>query len=147
MKLNPYLNFAGNTEEAFQFYKSVFGGEFLGVVRFKDMPIPRAPVNKADENKIMHIALPVGGQVLMASDVCGPWADKFVVGTNTYITIHPESKEEADRVFKALSAGGKVEMPMGDQPWGAYYGSFKDRFGIQWMINYELPKSRPAGRQ
>jgi PhnB protein len=140
IKLNPYLNFAGNAEEAFQFYKSVFGGEFQSVVRFKDMPMPGAQTNKADENKIMHISLPVGEQVLMASDAIGEWSGKFVVGTNTYITINPDSKEEADRIFKALSAGGKVEMPMGDQPWGAYYGSFKDRFGIQWMINYETRK-------
>jgi PhnB protein len=142
IKLNPYLNFAGNAEEAFQFYKSVFGGEFQSVVRFKDMPMPGASINKADENKIMHISLPVGGQVLMASDAIGEWAGKFVVGTNTYITINPDSKEEADRIFKALSVGGRVEMPMADQPWGAYYGSFRDKFGIQWMINYELPKNK-----
>ena len=141
MKLNPYLNFAGNAEEAFQFYKSVFGGEFLGVVRFKDMPMPGAPpLNKADENKIMHIALPVGEAILMASDAIGPWASKFVAGTNSYITIIPDSKAEADRIFTALSAGGHVEMPMGDQPWGAYYGSFSDRFGVLWMINFQLPK-------
>ena len=114
----------------------------MGVVRFKDMPIPGAPVSKENENKVMHIALPVGEQVLMGTDVIGPWASKFVVGTNTYITIIPDSKSEADRIFNALSAGGKVEMPMGDQAWGAYYGSFKDRFGIQWMINFELPKNR-----
>ncbi len=140
IKLHPYLNFAGNTEEAFQFYKSVFGGE-LSVVRFKDMPMPGAPVSKADENKILHIALPIGEQILMASDAIGECAGKFVTGTNTYITIVPDSKTQADRIFTALSAGGQVEMPMGDQPWGAYYGSFKDKFGIQWMINYELPKT------
>lgn len=144
IKLNPYLNFPGNTEDAFRFYKSVFGGEFLGVVRFKDMPIPGAPVAKDDENKIMHIALPIGDQVLMGTDVIGEWANKFVEGTNTYITIVPDSKAEADRIFKALSAGGQVEMPMGDQPWGAYYGSFKDKFAIQWMINYQLPKDKTA---
>ena len=142
IKLHPYLNFAGNTEEAFQFYKSVFGGDFQNVVRFKDMPMPGASINKTDENKIMHISLPVGDQVLMASDAIGEWSGKFVQGTNTYITIVPDSKEEADRIFKGLSAGGKVEMPMADQPWGAYYGSFKDKFGIQWMINYEQPKNR-----
>lgn len=140
MKLNPYLNFKGNTEEAFQFYKSVFGGDYLGVIRYKDMPMPGAPVSKADENKIMHIALPVGDQVLMATDVIAPWDSKFVIGTNTYITINPDSRADADRIFKALSTGGQVEMPMGDQPWGAYYGSFKDRFGVQWMINYAEPK-------
>ena len=142
IKLNPYLNFKGNTEEAFQFYKSVFGGEFQSVVRFKDMPMPGAQIPKEAENKIMHISLPVGEQVLMASDAIGEWGNKFVLGTNTYITINPDSKQEADRIFNALSAGGHVEMPMGDQPWGAYYGSFKDKFGIQWMINYELPRNK-----
>ena len=146
IKLHPYLNFAGNTEEAFQFYKSVFGGEFQSVVRFRDMPIPGASLSKSDENKIMHISLPIGEQVLMASDAIGEWAGKFVLGTNTYITITPESKAQADEIFKALSAGGQVEMPMGDMPWGAYYGSFKDKFGIQWMINYELPKDQTSAR-
>ena len=142
IKLNPYLNFAGETEKAFEFYKSVFGRDFSSVVRFKDMPKSDAPVTKDNENKIMHIALPVGDQVLMGTDVIGEWANKFVVGTNTYITIFPESKTEADRIFSKLSAGGLVEMPMGDQPWGAYYGSLRDRFGIQWMINYELPRDK-----
>jgi len=144
IKLNPYLNFPGNTEEAFQFYKSVFGGEFLSVVRFKDMPMPGAPLAKDSENKIMHIALPIGDQVLMASDAIGEWANKFVVGTNSYITIVPDSKAEADRIFKGLSAGGQVQMPMADQPWGAYYGSFQDRFGVQWMINYPLPQNKTS---
>src|SRR5262249_53736540 len=111
IKLNPYLNFPGNSEEAFQFYKSIFGGEFITVVRFKDMPMPGATLTKENENKIMHISLPVGDQVLMASDVIGEWANKFAVGTNTYITIVPDSKAEADRIFKGLSAGGHVEMP------------------------------------
>ena len=142
ISLHPYLNFAGNTEEAFLFYKSVFGGEFQSLVRFKDMQIPGASISKADENKIMHISLPVGDRMLMASDACGEWSTKFVQGTNTYITIVPDSKEEADRIFKALSAGGQVEMPMGDQVWGAYYGSFKDKFGVQWMINYTQPKQK-----
>jgi PhnB protein len=142
IKLNPYLNFPGKTEEAFKFYKSVFGGDFLSVVRFKDMPIPGATLAKENENKIMHIALPIGEQVLMGTDVIGEWAAKFVVGTNTYITIIPESRQESDRIFGALSAGGQIEMPMGDQPWGAYYGSFKDRFGTQWMINYQPPKDK-----
>jgi PhnB protein len=137
--LHPYLNFAGNTEEAFNFYKSVFGGEFKALVRFKDLPMAGASLSKQDENKIMHISLPVGEQMLMASDTIGEWTDKFVVGTNTYITIVPESKAEADRLFKALSAGGQVEMPIGDQPWGSYYGSFKDKFGVQWMIDYAYP--------
>jgi PhnB protein len=140
IKLNPYLNFPGTTEEAFNFYKSVFGGEFPAVIRFKDMPMPGAPLAKENENKIMHIALPVGDQVLMGTDVIGEWANKFVVGTNTYICMVPDSKADADHIFSALSAGGQVEMPMADQPWGAYYGSFKDKFGIQWMINLPLAR-------
>jgi PhnB protein len=140
--LHPYLNFAGNAEEAFNFYKSVFGGEFKAIIRFKDLPMPGTSLSKQDENKIMHISLPVGEQMLMASDTIGEWTEKFVVGTNTYITIVPESKEEADRLFNALSAGGQVEMPIGDQPWGSYYGSFKDKFGAQWMIDYAYPQAK-----
>lgn len=137
---HPYLNFGGNAEEAFTFYKSVFGGEFRSVVRFKDMPMPGSKLSREEENKVMHIALPVGGQILMASDVIGEWTNKFVVGTNVYITITPESKAEADRLYKALSAGGEIEMPIGDQPWGSYFGSFKDKYRVCWMIDYAAPK-------
>jgi len=142
-KLNIYLNFAGNTEEAFKFYKSVFGGEFTGVVRFKDMPMQGVNIPKKDENKIMHIALPVGkDDVLMASDVLKSLGHKLVVGNNVTISILPDSKEEADKIFKALSAGGKIEMPMGDQPWGDYYGGFTDKFGVRWMVDYTYPKPK-----
>ena len=140
-KLNIYLNFAGNTEEAFSFYKSVFGGEFSAVVRFKDMPMEGVKIPKEDENKIMHISLPISKEnVLMASDALTSLGQKITQGNNTYISIHPESKEEADRIFKALSAGGKMEMPIANQPWGDYYGSFRDKFGMQWMVNYSYPK-------
>ncbi|MBI5473819.1 MAG: VOC family protein [Ignavibacteriae bacterium] len=136
--LNPYLNFAGNTEEAFKFYKSVFGGEFLNVTRFKDMP-PDAP--KAAENEremIMHIALPIGkGNVLMGTDTLESMGHKLTVGNNFSITIKPESREEADKLFKGLSEGGTVAMPMADAFWGAYFGMFTDKFGIQWMINLD----------
>jgi PhnB protein len=135
--LNPYLNFAGNTEEAFNFYKSVFGGEFLTVMRFKDSA-ETANVLDTEKNKIMHIALPIGkGNVLMATDALESMGQKLNAGNNFYISIQPDSKEEADRLFKGLSAGGKVEMPMQDMFWGAYYGSFRDKFGVQWMINYD----------
>ncbi len=136
IKLNPYLNFAGNTEEAFNFYKSVFGGEFSAVVRFKDMPMEGVNLLKEDENKIMHISLPIGNDVLMVSDA--PESMGFTVhfGNNAYISIHPDSKEEADRIFTALSEGGEIEMPIADQMWGDYYGSLKDKFGVQWMVNY-----------
>jgi len=110
---NPYLNFAGNTEEAFNFYRSVFGGEFPSVVRFKDMPIPGVSIPKEAGDKIMHIGLPIGkGQMLMASDALESLGQKLVQGNNVHIMIQPDSKEEADRLFSALSAGGKIEMPM-----------------------------------
>lgn len=139
-KLNVYLNFPGTAEEAFGLYRSVFGGEFSSLIRFKDMPMPGEPLAKKDENKIMHIALPVGNDVLMASDAPESIGRPFVQGNNSYISINVDSKNEADRVFKALSAGGKVEMPMADQPWDAYYGSFADKFGIGWMVSYTPPK-------
>ena len=142
-KLNTYLNFAGNTEEAFNFYKSVFGGEFASVVRFKDMPMQGVNISREDENKIMHIGLPIGNDnVLMATDALESLGQKLVQGNNVYISVHPESKEEADRIFNALSASGKIEMPIADQPWGDYYGSFKDKFGVQWMVNYSYPKEK-----
>lgn len=141
MKLNPYLNFAGNTEEAFTFYRSVFGGEFLSFVRFSDMPMEGVTIPGEDQAKVMHVSLPLaGGNVLMGSDSLESLGQKLVTGNNTYISIDPDSKEEADRLFSGLSAGGQVEMAMADQPWGSYWGSFRDRFGVQWMINYDLRK-------
>jgi len=135
--INPYLNFAGNTEEAFNFYKSVFGGEFLALQRFKDTPeADKIPEHERD--KIMHVALPIGkGNILMATDALESMGQKLTMGNNFYITIQPESKQEADRFFNSLSAGGKVEMPMRDEFWGAYFGAFRDKFGVQWMINYD----------
>lgn len=140
-RLNIYLNFAGNTEEAFNFYKSVLGGEFTSIVRFKDMPMEGVNIPKKDDSKIMHIRLPIGKEnVLMATDTLESLGQKLVQGNNVYVSIHPESKEEADRIFDALSAGGAIEMQIADQPWGDYYGSFKDKFGVQWMVNYTYPK-------
>jgi PhnB protein len=139
-KLNVYLNFPGNAEEAFRFYKSVFGGELSSLIRFKDLPMEGAPVPKEAMDQIMHVALPVGNDVLMASDAPESMGFKFVPGNNAYISVHPDSKAEADRLFKALSAGGKIEMAIADQPWGDYYGSFADKYGINWMINYSSPK-------
>jgi PhnB protein len=141
IKLNTYLNFAGNTEEAFNFYKSVFGGEFTSVVRFKDMPMEGVSIPKHDENKIMHIGLPIGkDDILMASDSLESLGQKLIQGNNVYVSVHPESKTQADRTFEVLSAGGTIEMPIADQPWGDYYGSFKDKFGVLWMVNYSYPK-------
>ncbi len=141
-KFNVYLNFAGNAEEAFNFYKGIFGGEFSSVVRFKDMPMPGVTLPKEAESKIMHIGLPVGnkGDVLMASDSLESLGQKLVQGNNVYISVHPDSKDEAARIFGALAAGGAIEMPIADQPWGDYWGSLKDKFGILWMVDYTPPK-------
>jgi PhnB protein len=141
-KFNVYLNFAGNAEEAFNFYKGIFGGEFSAVVRFKDMPMPGMTLPKEAENKIMHVGLPVGmgGDVLMASDTLESLGQKLVQGNNVYISVHPDSKDEAARIFGALAAGGAIEMPIADQPWGDYWGSLKDKFGILWMVDYTPPK-------
>ncbi len=134
--VNVYLNFAGNTEEAFEFYRSVFGGEFVSVVRFKDMPMEGVEIPDTDQDKIMHIGLPIGSQMLMATDTLASLGQELTPGNNVYISLHPDSRVEADRLFNALSEGGDIEMPIGDQPWGDYYGSFTDKFGIRWMINH-----------
>ena len=139
--MNVYLNFAGNTEEAFNFYRSVFGGEFASLVRFKDMPMKGVKIPKENEDKIMHIGLPIGkDNVLMATDTLEALGQKLVQGNNVHIMVQPESKAEADRIFSALSKGGTIEIPIEDQPWGDYYGSFKDKFGVQWMVDYTYPK-------
>ena len=136
-KMNPYLNFDGKAEEAFTFYKSVFGGEFTGVHKIGDAPgTENLPDN--EKNRIMHIALPIDGHTtLMASDTMPSMGHKFVEGTNVHISLHPVSREEAEHLFNGLSAGGSVEMPLQDTFWGAYYGSFKDKYGIHWMVNYD----------
>jgi PhnB protein len=135
--INPYLNFPGNTEEAFNFYKSIFGGEFTNVQRFgKGEKIPESV-----SNKIMHIALPVGnGNVLMGTDACEEMGFKLTKGNNMYIILDPESKEEADNLFNSLAKGGKIGQPLQDTFWGAYYGDVTDKFGIQWMVNYTYPQ-------
>ncbi len=139
-RLQPYLNFAGNAEEAFNFYKSVFGGEFSSLVRFKELPMEGVSIPEEDEDRIMHISLPIGeDSVLMASDVLESLGHQFVQGNNVYISVHPTSRDEADRIFSALSEGGEIEMAIADQPWGDYYGSFQDKFGVMWMVNYSSP--------
>jgi len=140
IKLETYLNFNGNTEEAFEFYKSVFGGEFSSLIRFKDMPMDGVSIPEADAGKIMHISLPIGENTLMASDSLESLGMKLNQGNNVYVFIAPDSKEEADRIFAALSAGGVIEMAMADQPWGDYFGSLRDKFGVMWMINITIPK-------
>jgi len=134
--INPYLNFPGTTEEAFNFYKSVFGGEFSMLQRFKDTP-EGDKLSESDGNKIMHVSLPIApGYVLMATDALESMGFKLNMGNNSYIAIAPDSRDEATRLFNGLSAGGKVEMDMQDTFWGAYYGAFTDKFGVRWMINY-----------
>src|ERR671914_537144 len=136
-KLHSYLNFPGNAEEAFGFYKSVFGGEFSSVVRFKEFPIEGVTIPKDDEDKIMHIGLPIGDDsVLMASDVLESLGQQLAEGNNVYVMVAPDSREEADRIFNALSEGADLEMPIADQAWGDYFGSLKDKFGVQWMGDY-----------
>ena len=135
--VNPYLNFNGNTEEAFNFYKSVFGGDFQAVMRFKDNP-QCGNLAESDKERIMHIALPIAKDtILMGTDSLESLGQKLTVGNNFYICLSPATKQEADRIFNGLSAGGKVEMPIQDMFWGAYWGCFADKFGVQWMINYE----------
>ena len=136
MKANPYLNFDGQAEEAFIFYKSVFGGEFTGNMKMKDAP-DGDKLPKDEQNRVMHISLPISENILlMASDIMPSMGQKLIKGNNNYISLHPDSKAEADRIFNGLSAGGKIEMPMADQFWGDYFGSFIDKFGISWMINF-----------
>ena len=139
--INPWINFNGNAEEAFTFYKSVFGGEFTKVMRFKDLQSPEFPVAEKDENKIMLIALPIGkSNILLANDV-----PEFMGRVNenenrSKISVSVESKEEADKLFNGLSAGGTVEMSMDDSSWGSYFGMFRDRYGIEWIIEFSPSK-------
>lgn len=139
MIVNPYLTFKGNCEEAFNFYKTVFGGDFSYLGRFSEMP-PQEGVKalpEEDKNKIMHVSLPISKEtMLMGSDTGGEWAPKTVVGNNFSISVSVNSKEEADRIFNALSEGGKVTMPMEATFWGDYFGMFTDKFDINWMISY-----------
>ncbi|MBR2648856.1 MAG: VOC family protein [Sediminibacterium sp.] len=138
--INPYIHFNGNAEEAFTFYKSVFGGEFVTVVRFKDMPPnPEYPFPEAEADKIMHIALPIGNHnVLMASDTPSFMGTHNEKETRSKISIGATSKEEADKLYTGLSAGGEIEMPIGESPWGSYFGMFRDKYGIEWMIDFDL---------
>jgi PhnB protein len=135
--LNPYLNFKGNAEEAFNFYKSVFGGEFTNLQRFKDTP-EGDKLSTADKEKIMHVALPIGkGNVLMATDAIESMGHKLTVGNNFHISISPDTKEETTKLFNSLSAGGNVTVPLQKMFWGATFGMFTDKFGVQWMVNYD----------
>ena len=136
--LNPYIHFNGNAEEAFTFYKSAFGGEFASLVRFKDFAMPEHPIDEKEDNKIMHVSLPIGGgSVLMGSDVPEFMGQVNENENRSKISIAVDSKEEADKLYNALSAGGNVEMPIGDSPWGSYFAMFRDKFGLEWMIDFD----------
>ncbi len=134
--VNVYLTFNGNCEEVFNFYKSIFGGEFPYIGRFKDMP-PQPPMPDDMGNRIMHVSLPVSKEtMIMGSDTGGEWASNYQAGNNFSISINAESKEEADRLFNGLSNGGQVTMPMASVFWGDYFGMFTDKFGINWMVSF-----------
>jgi PhnB protein len=135
--VSPYLNFPGNTEEAFSFYHSVLGGELVGPIRFRDFPEDPMGVPEEELDRIANIGLALGnGTTLMGTDVISAWRDGFVVGTNSYIHLEVDGADEAERVFDGLSAGGAVEMALTRTEWAEKYGTCRDRFGVQWMISY-----------
>lgn len=135
--INPHINFNGNAEEAFNFYKSVFGGAFSKTIRFKDLASAEFPVAAHEADKIMHIALPIGKSMLMANDVPEILGRTNENENRSKIVIHAESKEEADKIFHGLSEGGHIEMPISDSPWGSYFGMFRDKYGIEWMVEFD----------
>jgi len=139
MKLNPYLNFLGNTEEAFKFYKSVFGGDFLMLQRFRDVEdLPdKEKMTESDLDKIMHVSLKIGEDVLMGTDALESQGHTLTVGNNMSLSIGVDSKEKAEEIFFALQEGGTVIMPLQKTFWGAYFGMVDDKFGVKWMISYD----------
>lgn len=145
--LNPYMNFNGNAEEAFTFYKSVFGGEFAKVMRFNDLASAEFPVADSEANKIMLIELPVGPTVLRANDIPESMGRVSENENRSKIAVVAESREEADRIFTGLSEGGAVEMPMGDSPWGTYFAMFSNKYGIEWTVEFRQNTGRSSRRQ
>ena len=136
--INPHINFNGNAEEAFTFYKSVFGGEFAKIIRFKDIASAEFPVSEKEENKIMHIALPIGkSNMLMGNDVPEILGKTNENENRSKIVIIAESKEEADKLFNGLTVGATIEMPIDNSPWGLYFGMFRDKYGIEWMVEFD----------
>ncbi len=134
--INPYINFNGNAEEAFNFYKSVFGGEFQKIIRFKDLESAEFAVPEEEANKIMRIVLPIGGNTLIANDVPKSMGRVNENENRSKIAVYTETKEEADKLFKGLSEGGTVEMPMAESPWGTYFAMFRDKYGIEWTVEF-----------
>ncbi len=140
-QVNAYLTFNGNCEEAFEFYRSVFGGEFQHLGRFGDMPAPDGQEMPAEiRHRIMHVALPISQEtILMGSDTNDAYGGSFAAGNSIALSVNTDSKEEADRIFTGLSADGKITMPLAETFWGAYFGMWTDKFGIHWMVNYDDP--------
>ncbi len=137
MQLNTYLNFGGNCRSAFEFYRSLFGGEFTFLSTYADGPPDMPPIAVEEQDWIMHVSLPIGESELMGSDVCSAFGEPPNLGNGYSISIHLESREETDRLFAGLSEGGTVAMQPADMFWGAYFGMCTDRFGVQWMLNCE----------
>ena len=136
-QLNPHINFNGNAEEAFNFYKSVFGGTFTKLIRFKDLSNTGHQLSEKEANKIMHIALPIGNSILMANDVPDFLGRVNENENRSKISVAAKSREEADKIFNSLSQDGTVEMPIGESPWGSYFAMFRDKYGIEWMVESE----------
>ena len=134
--INPHINFNGNAEEAFRFYQSVFGGEITQIVRFRDIPDAGFPIAEKEADNIMHIVLPIGNNRLLGNDVPESMGHTNENEHRSKISISAESREEADRLFNGLSVGGQVEVPPADSPWGSYFGMFRDKYGIEWMVDY-----------
>ena len=135
--INPHINFNGNAEEAFTFYKSVFGGEFAMIMRFKDMACSENPISEKEAHKIMHIALPIGKNILMGNDVPEIMGRVNENENRSKIAIGAATREEADKLFNGLSAGGTIEVPINDSPWGSYFGMLRDKYGIEWMVDFD----------
>lgn len=139
--LNVYLNFDGNCKEAFEFYRSIFGGEFSYIGKYGDMPEQEGmpALSEADRDKILHVGLPISQEtILMGCDLIGSIGGTFSQGNNFSISVNTDSKEEANRIFSALSEGGTITMPMADTFWNAYFGMLRDKFGVNWMLNVNL---------
>ncbi len=139
--IHPHINFNGNAQEAFEFYRSIFGGDFKKIIRFRDLASADFKVPETEMNKIMHIALTIGNNLLMANDVPSMMGQVNENENRSKIVVSADSQKEADRIFTGLSEGGTVEMPIGDSPWDTYFGMSRDKFGIEWMIEFD-PKGK-----
>jgi PhnB protein len=139
--INPYFTFNGNCEDAFNFYKSVFGGEFKQITRFKDMPMPGHELPADWQNKIMHVSYPINKETIIMGSDNNPSMGTVVTGQNLSLAVDAKSTAEADKIFNGLAKGGKVTMPIGTAPWGAYFGMLVDKFGFIWMVNHDVVKA------